>query len=136
MSRVEVSKRNYYCWKDKDYRDFIIHLLVHLEPFRENKYVKIIEELDEFTILQFVNKGKIQIGFELNNEVRFALQFNNGIVVGAWGCSNNERSKYVYRTKTNVEGFFVRKYNWLDVLNSNQKIKMKILQNLYIDEYF
>ena len=72
-SRVMTSKRNYYCWKDKDYRDFIIQILVKLEPFRENKYAKIIEELDEFTILQFVNKGKIQIGFELNNEIRYAL---------------------------------------------------------------
>jgi len=49
--RVDNHKRSYYCWKDKDYRDFICHILVHLEPFRERKYVKIIEELDEFTTL-------------------------------------------------------------------------------------
>ena len=59
MSNVNIKNRNYYCWKDKDYRDFITHVMYHLEPFRENKYVKIIQELDEFPILQFVSKGVI-----------------------------------------------------------------------------
>lgn len=110
--------------------------MVNLEPFRENKYTKIIEELDEFSVIQFVSKGRIQIGYELNNEVHFCIQFNNGVVVGAWGCSSNERSKHIYRAKTNIEGYFIRKVDWLHVLESNKKIKTKIIQNIFVDQNY
>ena len=51
MSKIENYRREYYCWKDKDYRDFIGFILTHLEPFHEKKKTKIIEELDEFNIV-------------------------------------------------------------------------------------
>ena len=85
----------------------------------EKSRVKLIEPLEEFTTVMFVNHGIIQIGYEINGENRYVIQRNNGIVIGAYGITNNERSKHIYRCKTEVEGYFIRKEQWLDALIQN-----------------
>jgi len=64
----------------------------------------------------FVSKGKIQIGYEINGADKYVIEYNNGVVIGAYGVTNNERSKYIYRCKTEVEGYFIRKEQWLETL--------------------
>ena len=41
--------RSFYTWTDEIYRDFMINLLLKLEPFIEKKNVQIIRELEEFS---------------------------------------------------------------------------------------
>ena len=43
----------------------MITILKKLEPFREGRRVTLVEEFDEFDIIQFVIKGKILIGFDM-----------------------------------------------------------------------
>jgi hypothetical protein len=33
-------------------------------------------------------------------------------VIGAYGATFNKRALFIYRTKTQCEGFFIRKRNW------------------------
>ena len=83
-----------------------------------------------------MNHGIIQIGYEINGEIHYVIQRNNGIVIGAYGITNNERSKHIYRCKTEVEGYFIRKEQWLDALHQNSIIAKKIKSNLFTDNYF
>lgn len=41
-------------------------LISYLEPNREEKHTILINELDEFNQVEFVHKGKIVVGYELN----------------------------------------------------------------------
>ena len=70
---IDKMNRNYYCWKDKDFRDFINNILVHLEPFREKSRTKLVNQLDIFSTVMFVNNGKIQVGYEINNVDKYVL---------------------------------------------------------------
>ena len=51
----------------------MIEILKKLEPFKENKGVTLVEEFDEFDIIQFVIKGKILIGFDMQHQRKFCL---------------------------------------------------------------
>jgi hypothetical protein len=39
---VDRTNRNFYCWKDKDYRDFVNNILINLEPFYEKSRTKLL----------------------------------------------------------------------------------------------
>ena len=58
------------------------------------------------------------------------------MVIGAYELTNGERSKYIYRCKTDIEGYFIRKEQWLDALFQNEIIAKKMKTNLFIDNYF
>lgn len=47
------------------------------------------EELDEFNEIMFVNKGKVVIGYEMNKEKRYCIQYNDKVVIGAYGITFN-----------------------------------------------
>ena len=44
----------------------MVDVLADLEPRRENEKVILYNELDDFTEIVFFNKGKIELGYELN----------------------------------------------------------------------
>ena len=84
-----LSKANYYTWHDQDYRDFMYQLITQLEPFREKGYTVLKEELDEFNEIMYVNKGKVVIGYEINKEKRYCIQYTDKVVIGAYGITFN-----------------------------------------------
>lgn len=57
---------HYYTWIDETYRNFMLQLISYLEPKREAKHTILINELDEFNMVEFVHKGKIVVGYEIN----------------------------------------------------------------------
>jgi hypothetical protein len=64
--QVHTINRQFYTMNDLAYRDFIISILTHLEPFFERKGVGIINELDEFGEVTFISSGIVGIGYEVN----------------------------------------------------------------------
>jgi hypothetical protein len=60
-----------------------------LEPFREKGYTVLKEELDEFNEIMYVNKGKVVIGYEVNKEKRYCIQYTDKVVIGAYGITFN-----------------------------------------------
>lgn len=57
-------------------------------------------------------KGKYRTGYAVNNQEMLKIQFSKGSIIGGFECSYDRRSKYIYRTVTDVEGYFINKKSW------------------------
>ena len=71
-------------------------LIMHLEPIREFKHQIIINENEEMNQVTFITHGKVALGYEINKQKRYCLQFHNKCVIGAYEISFFKRSEYVY----------------------------------------
>ena len=71
-----LSKWNhsYFNWKTPLYENFMINVLQQLEPVRYQSGEIIIYELDSVDSVHFTMEGKIDIGYEMNREVRYKLR--------------------------------------------------------------
>ena len=125
--------KNFYTWDDAEYRDFMIGVLMNLEPIHYEKNRVLINELDEFSEITFINKGIVMIGYELNHEKRYCIQFNDRCVIGAYGITFNKRASFLYACKTDVEGFFIRKDKWLEAVEQAPLIEKVFKKNVLID---
>ena len=125
-----VGKKNFFTWNDDEYRDFMIYVISNLEPFEELKHTILANELYEFNEILFVNKGKVVIGYEINKQKRYCLQFTNKCVVGAFGLTFNQRSKFIYTSLTKISGYFIRQNHWMGVLEDYPMIGNRIKRNV------
>ena len=94
-------------------------LISYLEPNREEKHTILINELDEFNQVEFVHKGKIVVGYELNKQKIYCLQFNNKCPIGGYGCTFNKRASFIYTSLTEIESLFIRKLNWKSLIQDH-----------------
>ena len=46
--------KNYYTMLDQNYRDFMINLIMNLEPYMEKPKQELVSELEEFSQLIFI----------------------------------------------------------------------------------
>ena len=111
----------------------MMQLMQYLEPRQEERGVELIKELDEFTEVFFFYRGTYEIGFEINHQPYFVLRYKNNNVIGAYGLTFNVRALFLYKTVSKCEGFSIRKSNWLDILNSNDKIMAVIKSSVKKD---
>ena len=58
--------RDFYTWNDPEYRELMMCILSSLEPIFYEKGTFIYRELDEFGEINFIQKGELAIGFEIN----------------------------------------------------------------------
>ena len=80
-----------------------------MEPRREYRGSVLYEELEEIQEIFFVSKGTMDIGYELNKSRKFVVRYTDKTVVGAYNCSFNKRSMFIFRCKTECKGYFIRK---------------------------
>lgn len=64
-------------------------MLMYLEPFFERKNVILINELEEYNLIEFVVKGKVALGYEINKQKRYCVKYTDNIVIGAYGITFN-----------------------------------------------
>ena len=67
----------------------MFQLFTSLEPRFEKKHTVVVDELDEFLDIIFVYKGKVAIGYEINKQRRYCIQYTDKCVIGAFGCTFN-----------------------------------------------
>ena len=80
-----------------EYRDFMIGVLSNLEPIFYEKGQMIYKELDEFGEINFIQKGHVQIGFEINKVEIYPISYKNSCVVGGFGVTFCYRSNFIYK---------------------------------------
>ena len=105
----------------------MLDLMTRLEPRFEEKDETKNEELDEVNEVVMFVRGSFDIGFEVNGKKIFVKRFtnssksvnNSAAMIGAYGVSFNKTSKFVYKTATRCEGFFIRKRYWHKVMRDN-----------------
>lgn len=110
--------KTFLTWDNAQYRDFMITMLKSLEPIFYKKNTKIYTELEEYGEVNFIQKGEIQIGFEINKVEIYPLKYINKCVIGGYGITFKQRSNFIYKAATRCEGFFIRRENWHNILES------------------
>ena len=60
----------------------MVTLLRNLEPRREESEVILFHELDDVTEILFMNKGQVDMGFELNRKKYFVFRQRNRLIIG------------------------------------------------------
>ena len=91
-----------------------------MEPRREEGNIKLVEELDEFSEVIFFMTGSYVIGYSINNKYIYLPERYIKNVIGAYGVTNHKRALFIYKTVTICEGYFIRKKNWLAILENEE----------------
>lgn len=55
------------------------------------------------------------------------MKFKEANVINAYACTYNQRSEWIYKTKTNCSGYFIRKKNWKSLFKRHYKIVDELL---------
>lgn len=50
------------------------------------------------------------------------LKYGKGSIIGAYECTFNKRSLYKYKVIKSVEGYFIRKSKWLQIMNEHDNV--------------
>ena len=90
-------------------------------------------ELEEIQEIFFQEKGMIDIGYEINKMERFVIRLSKGAVVGAYNCCFEKRSLFLYKCKTDVRGYILRKESWGEILEENGEIADILKESVRID---
>mmetsp|Transcript_24293 Transcript_24293/g.37503 ORF Transcript_24293/g.37503 Transcript_24293/m.37503 type:complete len:165 (+) Transcript_24293:1639-2133(+) len=124
-----------YTWDDSSYRGFMMQVLSNLEPRQEKKDTILFSELAEFDEVIFFMKGSFDIGYSINMQAKFKLRFKMQNVIGAYGVTFYKRALFIYRTSSFCEGYFIRKANWLAIMNNtdNEDLCVEIRDHLRAD---
>jgi hypothetical protein len=75
-------------------------LLYSLEPRREEKGVIIFDELDEVNEAIFIEKGSIDVGFEINRKKQFVIRLIQDVQIGSYNITFDKRSKYIFKSSS------------------------------------
>ena len=105
-------------------------LFQQLEPRFEEKGSVLYQELEEITEIFFHEKGQIDIGFEINTKPKFVMRINKGSILGAYNCSFNKRTMFLYKCHTKVEGYMLRKENWFEIMEEYEEIADILKENV------
>lgn len=122
-----LQRYSFFTWDSDLYSEMMLDLMQHMEPRSEEKDVTIFDELDEISEVVLFVRGKFDIGFEVNGKRFFVKRFTNssssvhnaGAMIGAHGASFNKRSRFIYKTATRCDGFFIRKRMWNEVMDNH-----------------
>ena len=74
-NQQEFKARQFYTWNDYVYREFMNEFLQMIEPIEYEKGTTVINELDEFGEICFVQKGLVAVGYEINKVKKFPLRY-------------------------------------------------------------
>jgi hypothetical protein len=67
----------------------MMDLMQHLEPRFEQKNTILIDELDEVNEILFFPEGQYEIGFEINGQKKFIIEYRLSNMIGAYyACFN------------------------------------------------
>lgn len=112
-------------------------ILVSLEPRQVPAETIVFGTNVETHEMFFINSGSIDIGFELNNKTKFSLRLFKGGVVGAFNCTYNKKTIFIYKVKSEFKGLTIRKMKWLSILQNDDfhMISNVVKQNVS-REYF
>jgi hypothetical protein len=123
----------FYTWDDFTYRGFMMNLLKRLEPRFVSKNTLLYQELEEIQEIFFQENGIIDIGYEINREQRFVLRLSKGAIVGAYNCCFERRSLFLYKCKSNVQGYILRKEYWNELLDDFSEIADILKETVYFE---
>ena len=58
------------------------------------------------------------------------LRYSDKGIFGGYNCTFNTRSIFIYRCKTDCEGYFIRKERWLELISMDPDIEAIMKDNI------
>lgn len=86
----------------------MITLMSNLEPRLEPSGTVLYRTIDEVDEIFFIEKGSVDIGFEINRDTRFIMRLGKGGVIGAYNLSYHTKTLFIYRVKDQYSGLTIR----------------------------
>lgn len=81
--------------------------------------------------------GSIDIGYEINREVRYCIRLGQKNVIGAYNCTFNKKTVFTYKVSECMDAFTMRKQKWMSHLNDPQfKDLVQTLKNNVESNYY
>lgn len=108
-----------------------MEIMYALEPIHYKANSIIFNELEDINEIIFFVKGYHEIGYELNNENIFVLRYGNSNPIGAFGITFDVKSEYVYKCKTDCNGYFIRRNNWKIIINNSNRVTDHMKGHIY-----
>ena len=123
---------SYFNWENPVYAYFMTDLMQKMEPTFVTPNSVIYNELDEITEVIFYYDGKFDLGYDINGKSFYVLRYENsstgdksrGEAIGEFGCTFNHTSRFIYKSSSFCEGFFVRKRYWTEVLKEHSFVAL------------
>ena len=56
------------------------------------------------------------MGYEINKMKKFQIVYKNKCIIGAFNVTFNQRATFIYQALTDIQGYFIRKANWQDLM--------------------
>lgn len=111
----------------------MLTLLRNLETrFVEAKTI-VLDEFEESNEVNFLQKGSIVVGYEINKIKRYCLMMKHRCVIGAYGVTFSVRSEFIYTSVQPCEMLYIRKANWFRVLSEHSTISTKLMGRVLFD---
>lgn len=92
-------------------------ILSNLEPRQEFEGTILFNENDEINEVIFFMKGIVDIGFMINRKETFCLRLHKDSLLGAFNLCTNKRTKFIYKSMTHCQGYFIRRSNWKSIMD-------------------
>lgn len=109
----------HYTWANDSYRNLMFNILILLEPIRFFPNFIILDELDESSYVVFLLKQvKYHIGYSVNKKHLFKIKKSDQDI-GAYGVTYDKKSNYIYKTRQESEGFFIRRKHWKNIMRGD-----------------
>ena len=94
---------------------FIITFLGYLEPINFKRGQIILNELDSVNQLYMFTESCIDVGYDINRQIKYKIRFRGSLIIGGFECSFHRRSQQIYKAQMESTGYMIRKRNWKKV---------------------
>lgn len=108
----KFSKYPFVTLQNQDYQQFLINFLSALEPRHFVKHGEIFNELDAPSECYFIMSGKYDVGYTINDQRVYRLQFGERTNIGGFNLALKRRVQFNYRARTEVNAFAIRRQSW------------------------
>lgn len=107
----------YLTFDNDQYLGFMIDLLDSLEYRAYQPGVLLANELDECEEVLFVQQGKYNIGYQINNKVYYRKQLGKYSIMGGFQIMFNQRFQFLYKCCSLIKGLSIRKERFINITN-------------------
>lgn len=101
-----------------------------MEPRFEQEGFELFKELEDVSEILFLEKGFIDVGFEINRRPHMVLRIRSGTIIGGYNCSFNRKNMFLYRCYSNIEGYMLRKESWYEMMEEYEEVAGILKENM------
>jgi hypothetical protein len=114
----------------------MINLLRNLQPRMEPSGTILYRTVEEVEEIFFIEKGSVDIGFEINRDVKFIIRLGEAGVIGAYNMTFNSKTIFLYQVKQTYYGFTIRKEQWNSIMFNEEYVDINsYIKNKVKTEY-